>query len=107
MDFFLSLYEKVKSDVVCRYPESKRFVAEPSHDYSMKKLNDLRNNYIHFMPKRWLIELAVLPSVALNCLEVAKFLAFDSFTVIWHDVDLRNRAELSFAFVRTELIALE
>lgn len=107
MDFFLSLYEKVKSDVVCRYHGSKRFIAEPSHDYSMKKLNELRNNYIHFRPKGWSIELAGLPSVALNCLEIAKFLAFDSFTIIWHDGDLRNRAERAFAVVQAELKVIE
>lgn len=107
MDFFLSLYKKIKSDDVCRYYGSKKFIAEPSHDYSMKKLNELRNDYIHFRPKGWSIELAGLPSVALNCLDVAKFLAFDSFTIIWHDGELRTRAEQSFDVVQAELKVIE
>ena len=90
MDYFLSLYEKVKSDSVCGYVESKKFVAEESHDYSMSKLNELRNDYIHFGPKGWSIELTGLPSVVLNCIEVAKFLAFDSFNTIWHDAACWN-----------------
>jgi hypothetical protein len=107
MDFFLSLYEKVKSDVVCRFYGSKKFIAESSHDSSMQKLNELRNDYIHFRPKGWSIELAGLPFIALKCLEVAKFLAFDSFTIIWHDGDLRYRAERAFAIVQAELMALD
>jgi len=107
MDFFLSLYEKIKSDVVCRFHGSKKFIAGPSHDYSMNKLNELRNDYIHFRPKGWSIQLAGLPSVALNCLEVAKSLAFDSLTIIWHDGDLRTRAERSFAIVQDGLKVIE
>jgi hypothetical protein len=51
--------------------------------------------------------LAGLPSVALKCLEVAKFLAFDSFTIIWNISDLRNRAERAFTVVQAELLALD
>jgi hypothetical protein len=45
MDVFLSLYDKVKSDVVCRYVHSKKFVPGASHDSSMIKLNELRNAF--------------------------------------------------------------
>jgi hypothetical protein len=107
MDFFLSLYEKVKSDVVCNYHGSKKFIADHSHDYSMNKLNEIRNDYIHFRPKGWLIDLAGLPLVALKCIEVAKFLAFDSFTIIWHDDNLRVRAERAFEFLQAELEVLD
>lgn len=107
MDFFLSLYEKVKSDVVCRYHGSKKFTAESSHDYSMKKLNELRNDYIHFTPKGWSIELIGLPLVAMKCIEVAIFLAFDSLAIIWHDNDMRIRAERAFTVLQAELQVLD
>lgn len=56
MDIFLSLYEKIKSDVVCRYTGSTRFVPDPRHDESMRKLNQQRNDFIHFLPKVWSVE---------------------------------------------------
>lgn len=107
MDYFLSLYEKVKSDAVCGYVGSKKFIAKESHDYSMEKLNELRNDFIHFCPKGWSIELIGLPSVVLKCIEVANFLAFHSFNTIWHDCELRSRAERAFKFLFAELQALE
>jgi hypothetical protein len=107
MDYFLSLYGKVKSDAVCVYVGSKKFISLESHDYSMSKLNELRNNFIHFSPKGWSIELIGLPSVILKCIEVAKFLAFDSFNTIWHDGELRDRAERAFTFLIAELKTIE
>jgi hypothetical protein len=50
MDYFLSLYEKVKSDVVCCYHGSKRFIAEASHDYSMQ--NSMNYEMITFTSAR-------------------------------------------------------
>lgn len=106
MDYFLALYEKVKSDVVCRYVSSKKFAPGPSHDYSMDKLNELRNGFIHFMPKAWAIELAGLPKVCLDALDVANFLGWESMTIIWHDVALRERAELARIKLRESLTTL-
>jgi len=91
MDAFLSLYEKVKSDDVCRYVGSRKFVPGATHDESMQKLNDLRNNFIHFFPKAWSIELAGLPTICLDCLEIAGFLGWDSMTIIWHEAELSDR----------------
>lgn len=106
MDFFLSLYEKVKSDEVCRYAESRRFVPGASHDSSMKKLNELRNGFVHFSPKVWSIELAGLPSICLDCLDVAHFLAWESGTIIWHDGELSRRAQAALAILRAQLSAI-
>jgi len=64
---------------------------------------DSRNDFIHFSRKGWSIELIELPSVVLRCVEVAKFLAFDSFNTIWHDGELRSRAESAFTFLISEL----
>lgn len=107
MDFFLSLYEKVKSDVVCRYVHSKRFVPGPSHDYSMGKLNELRNDFIHFFPKGWSIQLAGLPKVCIDCLDVAQFLGWESMTILWHNPSLNERGREASAQLRAELERLE
>jgi hypothetical protein len=106
MDYFLSLYEKVKSDVVCLNVGSKKFVPQNSHDYSMAKLNELRNDFIHFMPKAWIIELAGLASICLDALDVAHYLGWESMTIIWHDATLRERAELASSKLRESLSRL-
>jgi hypothetical protein len=106
MDYFPALYEKVKSNVVCRYVGSKKFVPGTSHDYSMGKLNELRNGFIHFMPKAWAIELAGLPKVCLDALDVAHFLGWESMTIIWHDSALRERAGLASTRLRESLNTL-
>lgn len=107
MDYFLSLYDKVKSDVVCLYVGSKKFVPGTSHDYSMAKLNELRNDFIHFMPKAWAIELAGLAKVCLDALDVAHFLGWESMTIIWHDATLRERTELASSKLKESLSALD
>jgi hypothetical protein len=106
MDFFLNLYEKVKSDAVCCYVGSKKKVPGPSHDYSMKKLNELRNNFIHFLPKVWSVELTGLPNLCLECLEVADFLGWESGTILWHDSDLCQRGQRAVAILRASLSAI-
>lgn len=106
MDFF-SLYEKVKTDVVARYVDSRRFIPGPSHDDSMKRLNELRNGFVHFMPKVWAIELAGLPAICLDCLEVARFLAWESGTILWHDEALSRWAQAAMTILCAELKALD
>jgi len=107
MDFFLKLYEKVKSNAVCCYVESKKFVPSASHDYSMKKLNEVRNNFIHFLPKVWSVELTGLPAVCLECLEVAHFLGWESGTILWQDSDLCQRGQRALAILRASLRAIK
>ena len=102
MDFFLNLYEKVKSDAVCRYVESKEFVSGPPHDYSMKKLSELRNNY-SFSFEGLVVELIGLPAVCLECLEIAHFLGWESGTILWHDSDLYQRGQRALAILRASL----
>jgi hypothetical protein len=107
MDFFLSLYDKVKTDVVACYVESKEFVPGASHDSSVKKLNELRNGFVHFMPKVWAIKVAGLPVICLDCLDLACFLAWESGTILWHDEDLSRRAQTALTVLRAELTAID
>lgn len=107
MDFFLELYEKIKDASVPGYVGSKAFRPGTTHDKSMRKLNDFRNDFIHFMPKGWSIELAGLPRIARDCAEIAEFLAWDSGHILWHDEDLSNRAKLAFEALRGQLDQLE
>ncbi|HXG28955.1 MAG TPA: hypothetical protein VNJ47_08910 [Nevskiales bacterium] len=106
MDYFLNLYEKVKSQDVCCYVGSKSFAATESHDYCMKKLNELRNGFIHFYPQSWSIAFSGLANVCLRCLDVAEFLAWESQTIIWREQELNDRAMASMKVTRSTLQAV-
>jgi len=96
MDSFLNLYEKVKTDAAAGWVHSKPFFPGETHDESMAKLNDIRNEFIHFMPKVWALELAGLPAICLDCLAVARFLHGEGGNILWHKAELRERADRAF-----------
>lgn len=103
MDFFLELYEKVKDTTVPGYFGSKPFRPGATHDESMRKLNEFRNDFIHFMPKGWSLQLAGLPQIAGDCAAVAEFLAWESGQVLWHDASLSARAKDAFSSLRAQV----
>jgi hypothetical protein len=71
---FLKLYEKIQEKD--RLPDSsaERFVPQGSQSTSIKELNSLRNEFIHFTPKGWSLDLSGAPRIAIDCLDVAAFL---------------------------------
>lgn len=80
---FLALYELIKSDRMLRYTMSRKFVFTLRHDKSMEALNDIRNDFIHFTPRSWLLELAGLPQIAIDCLDIVSFCGWDSGNILW------------------------
>jgi hypothetical protein len=109
MDNFMQLYDKVKSQAVCGYYESKPFTAGPTHDSSMKKLNELRNDFIHFMPAYRPVEREELASwcaIALDCLDVANFLGWESGCILWHD-ELSDRGKRAIDVLQATLGAVK
>ena len=96
LDSFLNLYAKVKTDAAAGWVHSKPFVSGSNHDQSMKRLNEFRNEFIHFVPKGWSLELAGLPAICLNCLSVARFLHDEGGNIFWHSAKLRRRADRAF-----------
>ena len=92
---FLKLYEKIqKTD---RLPDSsaERFVSQGSQSASIKKLNFLRNEFIHFTPKGWSLDLSGAPRMAIDCLDVAEFLVKSS-----------NRFMIFTSFTEGEMLGL-
>lgn len=94
LDNFLNLYKKVKSDRMLCYGHSKKFIATPDHNRSVKKLNELRNEFIHFVPKGWSLELTGLPGICLHCLEVIEFLGWESGNIIFYE-DVQEKRAMS------------
>ncbi|MDL1955883.1 MAG: hypothetical protein LWW95_02340 [Candidatus Desulfofervidus auxilii] len=92
IDYFLNLYKKIKSDAMLYYVHSKKFKATPDHDRAVEKLNELRNEFIHFVPRSWILELTGLPEICLRCLEIIEFLGWESGNIVWYEEDQQRRA---------------
>jgi hypothetical protein len=107
LDDFLALYKKIKSKLMLMYVHSQRFVPTGSHGGSVKLLNRLRNEYIHFTPRVWVLELAGLPQMAIDCLKVAEFLAWESHNIFWKEDELCERLKRAFEVAHTALLPLK
>lgn len=86
MDGFMNLYAKIK-----QMEFMGNFVgAEPfrslGHDVSMKRLNKIRNRFIHFNVDGWSIEISGLHVVFREAVEVIEYSA-NSINFPWHRSD--------------------
>lgn len=75
----------------------------------IKRLNSLRNEFIHFTPKGWSLEVDGLPRIALAAARLISFLALETNNVFWHTAEARERllnAHESFTKSMRELQAL-
>jgi len=107
---FLKLYKDFKSkncmmqNTYCKFfPDSKKI------DESMEKLNDIRNNFVHFIPCNWSIEIALFPEVCKQVLLFVDFLIHESGNVRFYYNDESEKADLAklIAKIRSELEMLE
>ena len=105
LDSFLGLYRKVKSDRMLRYVNSKQFRPGKTHDRSLAMLNELRNEFTHFLPKHWSLEVSGLPSICGDCLDLIEFLGWDSGNVMWIDEGSETRAHRALAEARRQILA--
>ena len=103
---FLTLYMKIKGKWMLMYTRSQKFVAKETQGRSIKDLNRLRNDFIHFTPKIWALEPRELPAMVSDCLEIAEFLAWQSGNVFFPEQNLRERLEAAFISARKSLSAL-
>ena len=93
LDEFLNLYAKVKNPENFHTIGSGPFNARPNHDFSLDKLNSIRNDFIHFTPKGWSLELAGLPGICLDTLELMQWLGQESTAILWYKPTHRVRAK--------------
>lgn len=92
LDSLLGLYAKVKSQRMLKYTTSKRFEPRGTNEASIKMLNSLRNDFIHFVPKRWSFEVSGLPMICSDCLDLIEFLGWECGNVTWTERSLEARA---------------
>jgi hypothetical protein len=107
LDDFLSLYKKIKGDKMLKYIDSQKFVPKATQGGSVKLLNRLRNEYVHFTPRVWALDLEGLPTMALDCLSVAEFLARESHNVTWKEDDLIGRMDQACKSARASMVGLQ
>ena len=104
---FLDLYRKIKGREMEMYCHSRRFMPSGTQGRSIKQLNRLRNEFVHFTPKNWLLDLEGLPAMISDCLEIAEFLAWESGNVFFVKPDLYERLKAAFASAHESLSALQ
>jgi len=93
LDTFPNLYKKIKSERMIMYTESKKFVAKGQQDLHVRKLNRLRNQFIHYTPLGWSLEVSDLPAITRDCVEVIKFLALESWNILYREEQTRQDVE--------------
>ncbi len=87
LDYFLELYKKIKSKRMKMYVHSQPFKPSANQTRHVKKLHEFRNEFIHFLPKGFSLEVSGMPVVVKDCLSVISFLAFESGNVFWVEAD--------------------
>ena len=83
LDNFLNLYGKVKNIDNFQTIGATSFVPGETHDKSLARLNAFRNEFIHFTPKGWSLELAGLPDICLDVVDLIQFVGWKSTCILW------------------------
>jgi hypothetical protein len=81
---FRELYRRMKSRTA--------FPPSPDVDEDLGRLVRLRNQFEHFAPKGWSIQLAGLPRIVRNLLRVVEHLGWSPGHILWYEEALREEA---------------
>jgi len=91
LDWFPNLYSKVKSKCMKMYVDSRPLTPTESQDQSIDALLKRRNDFIHFVPSSWSLDVSEWPQMVIDVVTVIEFLAFESGNVFWHEETLKER----------------
>lgn len=106
LDTYLNLYKKSKGKRMLKYVHSRPFKPTGTQSTSIKKLNSLRNEFVHFIPKGWLLEVSGLPQIFDDCLALVAFLGWESNNVIWYKDENKKRAAKALGSAQKVVAAL-
>ena len=107
LDDFLKLYAKVKDGNNFHTGGAGPFKPTSTADGSLELLNELRNEFTHFTPKGWSLELAGLPRMCLDALVLVEFLGWQSTAVTWYRRVNQVRAKRALRCLRKTLITVQ
>ena len=75
LDYFLNLYSKIKDTNNTPFLWRKNeFQSTDEQDDAMALLNEYRNEFIHFSPGSWGIELSGIPRICASAMDVIRFM---------------------------------
>jgi len=86
MDDFLGLYKKLKKHEVLGFS----FKPNGTQGGNIRRLNRCRNQFVHFMPQGWSIELSGMPQICGDCLAVVVHLGEHSLCTRWESEEQRQ-----------------
>jgi hypothetical protein len=92
LDSYLNLYKKVKHAETGQIGGNQRFVAKGAEGGHIKRLNNLRNEFIHFTPKGWSLEVNGLPQICRDVSRLISFLGWETHNVFWHSEQSKAEA---------------
>ena len=107
LDDFLALYAKVKDPLNFYTVGASAFMPAESSDESFLMLNEVRNTFTHFTPKGWSLQVAGLPRMCLDTLQLIRFVGWESTAILWHRRVHLVRAKRALGRLRRTLLALE
>lgn len=107
LDRFLNLYDKVKDAANFNTIGSHAFRARDDVDSSFQRLNEIRNDFTHFTPKGWSLELAGLPGICLNALLLIEHFGWKTTAILWHVRSYPVRARRAVKRLRRTLYSLD
>lgn len=106
LDNYLNLYKKVKHKELGCLGGNKRFIPAGTEGGDIKRLNSLRNEFVHFTPRGWSLEVDGLPRIVLATARMMSFLSIETENICWHRAEAKKRfTESHEAFVNAMRIA--
>jgi hypothetical protein len=126
LDSFQNLYKKIKKgrkrydedaklgrsssrgpdDLMLMFVDSQPFKPRGTQTKSVEMLRILRNDFIHFLPKGWLLQVSGLPRVVSDCIDIIEFLAFQCGNILWHEKENETKTKDLIMNIRSELSKL-
>lgn len=95
----LVLFERVKNPIYLENP----LPSDERADSDVKMLNDLRNDFIHFVPRSWSVELSGMPRIANTVCRAIRYLAVE-FPTFSHHFRRDEAARIKAGLLRLDAI---
>ena len=97
LDRYLNLYKKVKHSETGQAGGNQCFKPRGTEGKNIKRLNSLRNEFIHFTPKGWSLEIDGLPRLCIDCSRLISFLGWETQNVHWHSESSQTAVKAAHA----------